>query len=416
MSYVYVLNKDGKPIMPTKRHNKVAYLLKHKLAYVVKRTPFTIRLNYSAKNYTQEVNLGVDAGSKVIGLSATTEKNILFEAEVRLRNDVSLNIYDRKMRRKVRRRRKTRYRKPRFNNRSASNKKGEVLPSIRQKIDCHKTVIDKVNSILPIKRIILELAAFDIQKIINPNIKGVEYQKGNQEGFWNLREYVLFRDDHTCQNCKGKSKDNILEVHHIVRRKIGCDAPNNLITLCKTCHQNFHNKKITLNFKRGEAFKDTTFMNILQSFLPRELKKKYPNVSETYGYLTKTARINHDLPKEHYIDARCISGNPQACNDVNYIYRMWKNRNHNRQLHRDKIRKGGKRLSSKSPFLLFNFRLNDKVLFDKKICFISGRRTRGVFSIKNIYGDLIKDGIIYKKLKLIEKAKSYRIDQTKEAV
>ena len=98
-----------------------------------------------------------------------------------------------------------------------------------------------VCKILPINQIIVETASFDIQKIKNPEIQGIEYQQGEQMDFWNVREYVFFRDGHTCQCCKGRSRDKILNVHHIESRKTGGNAPNNLSTLCETCHKGYHN-------------------------------------------------------------------------------------------------------------------------------------------------------------------------------
>ena len=99
----------------------------------------------------------------------------------------------------------------------------------------------------------VETASFDIQKIKNTDIQGAEYQQGDQLGFWNIREYVLFRDNHTCQCCKGKSKDKILNVHHIESRKTGGNAPNNLITLCEICHTGYHKDAVQLpkTVKRG---------------------------------------------------------------------------------------------------------------------------------------------------------------------
>lgn len=114
---VYVLSKDSKPLMPTGNHAKVRILLKAKKAEVVRRYPFTIRLLYDSTEYTQDISLGVDAGSKHIGLSATTETKALFEADVQLRNDIVDALSIRREHRINRRNRKTRYRKPRFNNR-----------------------------------------------------------------------------------------------------------------------------------------------------------------------------------------------------------------------------------------------------------------------------------------------------------
>ena len=332
---VYVLDINGNPLMPTQRFGKVRRLLKSNKAKVINKSPFTIQLLYETTDFIQSINLGVDAGSKYIGISATTEKEVLFEAEVELRNDIVDKLSTRRETRRTRRNRKTRYRKPRFLNRVKSKKKEWLAPSIINKIETHKTIIDKVYKILPINKIIVELAQFDIQKIKNPNIQGVEYQQGEQLDSWNVREYVLFRDNHTCQCCKGKSKCNILVTHHIESRKVGGNAPNNLITLCKVCHDNYHTNKIKLpkNIKRGMKFNDATFMGIMRWYLFNDLKQLYSNVELTYGYITKNTRINNKLPKEHYVDARCISKNPTAI-PINFIYTFKKIRRHNRQIHK----------------------------------------------------------------------------------
>lgn len=325
---IYVLNKDGKPLMPTNRHGKVRHLLKDNKAKIVKKCPFTIELLYDSTNYTQPISLGIDSGSKHIGLSATTQTKELYSADVELRTDIIDLISTRRQNRRARRNRKTRYRKPRFLNRISSKKEGWLAPSIKQKIDCHLNVVDKVYKILPITNIVVETASFDIQKINNPDIQGKDYQKGEQLDFWNVREYVLFRDNHICQHCKGKSKDKILNVHHIESRKTGGDAPNNLITLCETCHNKYHKGEIRLKVKRGVILKDAIFMGIMSWSFYNKLKEQYKNVSMTYGYITKNTRIKNNLEKQHYIDAKCISGNPKA-EALGYYYYQKKVRCHN---------------------------------------------------------------------------------------
>ena len=159
---VYVLNKDGHPLMPTERCGKVRRMLKSGLAKVIKRCPFTIQLAYETTNVVQEVNLGIDAGSKTIGLSATTETKELYASEVKLRNDIVDLLSTRRENRRSRRNRKTRYRKARFNNRNKPN--GWLAPSILNKVNTHIKVVADVYKILPIKNIIVETASFDIQK------------------------------------------------------------------------------------------------------------------------------------------------------------------------------------------------------------------------------------------------------------
>ena len=247
---VYVLNKEGNPLMPCSEA-KARRLLRAKKAHIVNYCPFTIQLDFDCENKTQDISLGVDAGSKTIGLSATTETKELYASNIELRNDIVRLLSDRRALRRSRRSRKRRYRQARFDNRVKSKNNGWLAPSILNKINTHLKVIANVYKILPITKLVVEVASFDIQKIKNPDIQAEEYQQGEQLGFWNVREYVLFRDNHECQCCHGKSKDPVLNVHHIESRKTGGDSPNNLITLCETCHHRYHQGEIKLSIKRG---------------------------------------------------------------------------------------------------------------------------------------------------------------------
>ena len=403
--------------MPTKRYGKVRRLLKQNLAKVVNKCPFTVQLLYETADNIQPINLGVDAGSKFIGISATTEKNVLFEAEVELRNDIVELLATRRQVRRTRRNRKIRYRPARWNNRANAKQDGRLMPSVKHKIQTHITIIKKLYEILPISNLFVEVANFDIQKIKNPDIEGKEYQQGEQLDCWNAREYVLFRDDHKCQCCKGKSKDPVLNVHHIESRKIGGNAPNNLITLCKTCHDNYHDGKIKLpsHIKREMKFNDTTFMNIMRWNLYEQLKELFPNVQLTYGYITKNTRISNKLPKEHYIDARCISKNPTVI-PLNFIYKYRKIRQHNRQIHKFVPNKKGIRQNNQAPFEVRGFRLFDVVSYNNQICYISGRRQSGYFTLKTIDvndNNSIKTltNISYKKLKSVRHSSAFLILQ-----
>ena len=409
---VYVINKNGLPLMPTENHAKVSVLLKSGKAKVVKKCPFTIQLLYDSTNHTQKVTLGVDSGSRHIGISATTKDKVLFEADVELRNDIVDLLSTRRELRHSRRNRKIRYRKPRFDNRK--RKDIWLAPSVQQKVDSHLTMIEKVRKILPISDIVAEVASFDIQKIKNPSISGAEYQQGEQLDFWNVREYVLFRDGHTCQCCKGKSKDKILNVHHIESRKTGGDAPNNLITLCETCHTGYHKGTVKLpkTIHRGMSFRDATFMGIMRWAFCNKLKEIYPNVSLTYGYITKHTRIENDLPKDHYIDARCISGNPKAVNSGEVFYYK-KVRCHNRQIHKAKILKGGIKKRNQAPYEVKGFRLYDKVLWKGQKCFIFGRRSTGRMDLRLLDGTHINASVGYKNLKLLNICSNYLIEQKK---
>lgn len=409
---VYVLNKNEKPLMPCKPQ-KARKLLRNGKAKVIRREPFTIQLLYGSSGYRQHVTLGVDAGSKHIGLSATTSKKELFAGEVKLRTDIVNLLSTRRQFRRSRRSRKTRYRKSRFLNRVHSKHKGWLAPSIENKIQCHLSIVAKLHKILPIDKVIVETASFDIQKIKNPNIQGDEYQKGEQLGFWNIREYVLFRDGHKCQCCRGKSMDKVLNVHHIESRKTGGNAPNNLITLCETCHKGYHKGTVKLpkSIKRGASFRDAAFMGIMRWSFYNKLKELYPNVSMTFGYITKNTRIRAGLPKEHYVDARCISGNALA-KPLECYYYYQKVRRNNRQIHKAKILKGGKRKNNQAPFIVRGFRLFDRVKYQRRLYYIFGRRSSGAFDIRTLEGEKVNKGSINcKYLKLINFRKTWLIER-----
>ncbi|QHJ85026.1 MAG: HNH nuclease [Bacteriophage sp.] len=405
---VYVISIEGKALMPCKAA-KARKLLRDKKARIYKRDPFTIQLKFPCENQVQEVSLGIDAGSKHIGLSATTQDRELYAADVELRTDIVDLLSTRRELRRTRRNRKTRHRQPRFDNRVHSKHKGWLAPSVENKIQSHLNMVKAVNEILPISETHVETASFDIQKIKNPEIAGKEYQQGEQVDSWNVREYVLWRDNHTCQCCKGKSKDPVLNTHHIESRKTGGNTPGNLVTLCKTCHQKYHRGEIKLpdRIKRQPSYRDATFMGIMRWTFYERLKELYNNVSMTFGYITKNTRIRNGLPKEHYVDARCISGNPTA-ESLGYYYYLRKVRCHNRQIHKQKILKGGGRKRNQAEYLVKGFRLFDKVRYQGKEYFISGRRKTGYFDIRDLKGNKVNKGSIgCKKLQLVETRKGY---------
>ena len=407
---VYVLNRYGKPLMPTTRYGRVRRLLRKEQAVVVDYRPFTIQLNYDTPNGVQEVSLGVDAGTKHVGFSATTKKKVLFEAELLLRSDIVEKLSTRREFRRTRRNRKTRYRKSRFMNRTGCKKPGWVAPSVRQKVDSHIYWISKICKFLPISNITVETAQFDTQllKAQEQGLqlpRGTDYQKGEQLGFYNVREYVLFRDGHKCQCCKGKSKDNKLHVHHIESRKTGGDAPNNLITLCSECHTKYHRGEIELPraARRGTSLRDAAQMGIMRKALFNRLKDEIGDAIpcyETYGYITKHTRTNACLPKAHVIDARCISGNLYVETDGHY-WIIRKLRTNNRQLHKASIIKGGIRKNNQAPREVHGYRLMDSVVYAERHCFVNGRRQSGYFSLSDISGHVLAASVNYKHLNLI---------------
>lgn len=381
---IYVRSTEGMVLMPTERCGKIGYLLRHGKAHVVSRVPFVVQLDYDSTTYTQDVSLGIDAGSKHIGVSASSEKKEMLAAQVELRSDIVKLLSTRRELRRNRRNRKTRYRKARFDNRK--KKDGWIAPSVEQKIDSHLKVIRFVHKLLPITKTTIEVAQFDAQKIKNPEINGDEYQQGDQMGFWNVREYVLARDGHKCIHCKGKSKDPILNVHHLESRKTGGNSPSNLVTLCETCHKAYHRGEFDLKIKRGSSFRDAAFMNIMRWAVYERAKKEFGNVHLTYGYITKHTRIENGITKTHAADAFCIAKNVHAMRLSSFFLCRCVPR-HTRALHVFNPKKCGIRRKTIASHKIgnSNFQRFDMVRWKGMDCFIFGS-TNGRPILRDIDG------------------------------
>lgn len=304
---VCVINQYGKPLMPT-TPAKAKKLLKAGKAQIIGYRPFTIQLLYGTRGYTQPITLGIDAGYKIVGYSAITEKEELVGGELKLLDGMSERITERRKYRRTRRNR-LRYRQPRFNNRR--RKEGWLAPSIQHKFDSHVKIVERLKARLPILQVVFETAKFDIQKINNPDIQGEQYQQGEQYGWKNLASYIRHRDAYCCKNpsCKNKSDNKVLQVHHLGFWKNPPDRSNrpaNLITLCDKCHtpKNHLKKGFLYGWQpKLKTFKAETFMTIVYRKLVEALK-----AVEIFGYITEVKREFLGLPKSHHNDAFVIAG------------------------------------------------------------------------------------------------------------
>ena len=424
---VYVQNHLGQPLMPTQDHRKVRLLLKAGAAVVVRRTPFTIRLTTRTKTYVQPVILGVDAGSKTVGMSAATHEEEVFAAELTPRNDVVKNLADRREFRNSRRGRTTRYRQPRFNNRVHSKHKGWLAPSVEVKIQEHITSIKRACELLPIGKVVVETAEFDLQllKAIadgRPVPQSEDYQQGEMYGFYNVRQYVFFRDGYTCQCCGAHGKGVKFHTHHLESRKTGGNAPDDLVTVCDKCHKAFHTGLITdakLKKRRRKSTRDAAFMGIMRKTLLQRLRAELPiSVVETKGYITKATREQLlKLPKSHTNDALAIAMGRHGfgIEGVTYmpqrdrIFQIKPVRHHNRQLHKAIPKKGGRRQRNQGPKYVQGFRRFDKVLYRGQECFIWGLRTSGYFQLKLLDGTKAHESAKASELILLEHSSGYLI-------
>lgn len=406
---VYVISKENKPLMPCS--NVIArLLLRQQKAKVKRKQPFTIKLLYETTNYIQDLTLGVDTGSGTIGAAVTTDDcKIIYASEVIVRNDINDKMTQRSKYRRNRRNRKTRYREPRFLNRKNSIKSNRFSPTMVSKFHSHIKEIEYIKSILPIKTLVLETGQFDVHLLKNPELeyKPWGYQKGKNYGFSNTKEIVLNRDNYTCQYCKGKHKDDKLEVHHIVyRSNYGSDDESNLITLCHTCHQLLHRGDIELNLKgktKG-VLKYATQMNSIR----KQLLKFYPEAIETFGFITKENRLNVNVDKQHYLDACIIATGGKAFKICCDIYK--KRCISKGDFQQTKGIRSEQKLNTKK---ICGFRKFDKVKYFGKEYFIKGRMSTGYAVLMDIDGNKIDFSNMPKGYKTVKLSNCKRVSARK---
>lgn len=324
--YTLVVDKDDKPCCPIS-NGKSGYLLRNKKAEIINHDPLVIKRidNYSADKEIRDIfELKMDSGYLNIGFSVSDNNHEYLAGQVNLLNGMSERLTNRNSYRRTRRSR-LRYRKnkdmdyktvnnPTYKN---GNEDGWFAPSIQHKIDSHIRLVNKIASWIPIDKVIVEIAKFDIQMIKAMSngkiISGKDYQNGEMKGFENSAAYVRDRDNHTCRLCGAKKCQ--IQVHHILpRANGGSDKPSNLISLCGNCHgkvhENHNDNPLFIELQKmkiSDSYKDSTYMNLVRWNLYEQLNENF-ETEIAYGYETKIARRYAGFPKFHYTDAVCIKG------------------------------------------------------------------------------------------------------------
>lgn len=342
--YIYVQDMEGRPLMPTSPA-RARQLLRSGGAVLADRSLSVIRLTGPSASCRQETVMGVDFGSCHVGVSVTTDRRELLSSEVLLRDDISRRLVKRRELRRGRRFRRTRYRAARFSNRTASKQKGWLAPSVRHKAESITGVCRRIGRILPVSTVVCEGGRFDAQAVMNPGIQGREYQQGPQSGFDNVKAYVRWRDGYACTSCGNRGEGVRLEVHHLRRRADGgSNRPDNLVTLCHECHRRHHEEGMPLKAKAPALMRDMSAMNAVRRRIIDWLRREFPSVRETWGYVTARSRAAAGLGKSHTDDAFLISGNIGAVR-TGYVL-LWRQvPRHSRRLHEEVPHSRGKRKS-----------------------------------------------------------------------
>lgn len=372
MMKVYVIGLNGKPLMPT-TPRKARVLLRDGKAEVHCKVPFTIRLLYKTGTATQPVMLGIDTGESHIGIAVESGGHILEKAEVTLRSTMDKRklMETRKEYRCGRRYRKVRYRKPKFrqstkrvysynpkkklfrwmkkaNTYDSNRRKGWLPPSIESKVLHHMQWIRRYTEVLPDPKVRIEVARFDIRRMMDPSIHNELYQQGRLYDYENEKAYVLAKFGYTCPVCGHKfDNDHKARIHHPKMRSLGStDNPDDLVPVCERCHEKpeIHDPgsalwKKLVRLTRSKEYREPTFMNILR----KRLYKSFPKAGFTYGNITNADRKALELKKSHANDAVAIAAHGQDkvvdADGCTYIRQV---RRKKRSLHEANPRKGRK--------------------------------------------------------------------------
>ncbi|BAZ68811.1 MAG: HNH endonuclease [Pelatocladus maniniholoensis HA4357-MV3] len=325
MSKVFVIDSEKRPLDPI--HSAQArQLLRNKKAVFFRRFPFTLILKESRSDApVQRLRLKIDPGAKHTGLALVNDSSgeVVFAAELKHRGfAIRDSLTSRRQLRRSRRNRKTRYRQPRFLNRTRPE--GWLAPSLQSRVENIKTWVNKLRKLVSISAISQELVRFDMQLMRNRDIQGKEYQQGTLAGY-ETREYLLEKWNRQCAYCG--VKDIALQIEHIhPRAKGGSNSITNLTLSCSKCNTKKGTKDIK-EFLKKEPIRlekilkqaciplaDAAAVNTTRFALLKILKATGLPVETGSGGLTKFNRNQQNLEKSHWLDAACVGSSTPILN------------------------------------------------------------------------------------------------------
>ena len=317
MSKVFVLDTNKQPLNPI-HPGRARMLLSQGKAAVFRYYPFTLILKQEVLNpQVEPLRVKIDPGAKITGLAIVSNSTgeVVWVAELQHRGfQIRDALTSRRQLRRSRRNRKTRYRQPRFLNRTRP--RGWLPPSLNSRVANILTWVKRLSFLCQITAISQELVRFDTQQMQDAEISGTGYQQGTLAGY-EIREFLLEKWNRTCAYCG--VKDTQLEIEHInPRSKGGSNRVSNLCLACVPCNQKKGNKDIRDFLKdKPDLLKrilsqaksplaDTAAVNATRWSLHENLKKTGLPVEVGTGGRTKYNRTIQGLEKTHYWDAACV--------------------------------------------------------------------------------------------------------------
>ena len=432
MSKVFVLDTNKRPLNPV-HPGRARLLLKQGKAAVYRRYPFTIRLSRVVEQpVLSPLRIKVDPGSKTTGIALVNDASgyVVWAAELTHRGEqIKRDLDKRHAVRRNRRQRRTRYRKPRFNNRR--KRKGTLPPSLESRVCNVVTWVCRLMKVCPVTNISQELVRFDTQALENPDIEGAHYQQGTLAGY-EVREYVLLKWNHQCAYCD--ARDVPLELDHVhPRSRHGSNRVSNLTLACTPCNQR-KSKQNVREFLKNEperlarilahmkaSLRDAAAVNTTRWMLYERLKRLGLPVECGSGGRTKFNRVTRELPKTHWLDAVCVgTSTPESLIIKNIVPLQIRATGHgSRQMCRmDKY--GFPRTGSKQHKRVQGFQTGDLVRAvvtsgTKQETYVGkvAVRSRGTFNITTACGVVID--IHHRFCVLVARSDGYTYQQGKEA-
>jgi len=316
MQHVLVVDTDRKPCNPV-NPGKARLLLSGGKAAVLRRYPFTIVLKGRDTREVEPIRLKIDPGSKETGIALVSEvtKKVLLALVLTHRGQaIKAKLDGRRAIRRSRRNRKTRYRAPRFLNRT--KQKGWLPPSLQHRVETVMTWVSRLSRFTPVSALSQELVRFDMQSIENPDISGIEYQQGTLAGY-EVREYLLEKWGRECAYCGAENTP--LQVEHIhPKAKGGTNRISNLCLSCQPCNTKKGTQDVSEFLKKKpeilkrilaqakRPLKDAAAVNATRWALWERLNQTGLPVEAGSGGRTKFNRSVQGYPKQHWIDAACV--------------------------------------------------------------------------------------------------------------
>lgn len=371
MTYIYVRNQDGKPLMPTTRRRHIASLLKQRKAEIVSEVPFTVQLNYQSPGVTQPLYGGTDPGRTHIGESVIDAKGrVLYQAQLTTRNAQIAKLMskrrqhrrasrrgERLARKRLAKRHGTAMDKPlmrklpgyqegrvcvkdiinteaRFNNRK--REEGWLTPSATQLVRTHLQMVSRIQKILPVTEWSIELNKFAFMQLEDGSCIGTDFQNGRLKGYPSIKAYIANRQDGKCAVCGGP----IEHLHHIVpRSQMGSNTVENLIGLCSHCHNKVHNGDTGLKVQGlKKKYGGTSVLNQALPSIVKALQTRFgkDQIHFVDGFATSTYRKAHYINKDHDIDAAVIAACGMKISNLNFqfshCYKIQQFRRHDRSI------------------------------------------------------------------------------------